>query len=268
MMTRRQAIKGTAVATAVYAMANSARTALAQPPPPPGEAPGRPGFRPREGRPPPPGSGLIVIEPLKLPPLPYPADALEPHIDARTMELHHDKHHAGYVTALTKALGDYPELSKKRMYELLWDLDKVPEKIRMQVRNFGGGHHNHSMFWLMMRKGGGGEPRGELRKAIERSFGSFDGFRGQLTETATKIFGSGWAWLVWDDKGLAVESTPNQDSPLSQGKLPLLGIDVWEHAYYLKHQNRRPDYVAAWFNVINWDYVAERYAERQGYSGR
>ena len=206
----------------------------------------------------------MPIEPLKLPPLPYPVDALEPYIDAQTMQIHHDKHHAAYVTNLTKALADYPDLTRKPMYELLRELNSLPEKVRSQVRNQGGGHHNHSMFWLMMRKGGGGEPRGELRRAIELDLGGFANFKERITETATKVFGSGWAWLVWDGKALKVESYPNQDSPLTQGNLPLLGLDVWEHAYYLKYQNRRPEYIAAWFNVINWDYVAERYAERQG----
>jgi Fe-Mn family superoxide dismutase len=225
--------------------------------PPPGERrAGAPAGAPR-GLPP-------DIEPTKLPPLPYPVDALEPFIDAQTMEIHHDKHHAAYVTNLTKALADYPELSRKPMFELLKELNNLPEKIRTAVRNQGGGHHNHSLFWLMMKKGGGGEPKGELRKAMDQQLGGFTGFKEKMTEAATKQFGSGWAWLVLDGKTLKVEGYPNQDSPLSVGKMPLLGIDVWEHAYYLKYQNRRPEYVAAWFNVINWDYISERYAERQG----
>lgn len=199
--------------------------------------------------------------PFALPPLPYAFDALEPHIDARTMEIHHDKHHAAYVTNLNKALAQAPTLSGKPLHELLRNLDIVPENLRAAVRNNGGGHFNHSLFWEMMRKGGGGQPGGELAQAIDQTFGNFAGFRQQFTEAATRVFGSGWAWLVADGKQLKIEATPNQDTPVMRGEnqLPLLGLDVWEHAYYLKYQNRRPDYIQAWFDVINWDFVAERW---------
>lgn len=199
--------------------------------------------------------------PFELPPLPYSFDALEPHIDERTMEIHHNKHHAAYVTNLNNALAQAPALSGKPLHELLRNLEAVPENLRAAVRNNGGGHFNHSLFWEMMRKGGGGEPRGELAGAIDNAFGNFAGFRQQFTEAATKVFGSGWAWLVADGKQLKIEATPNQDTPFLRGEnqLPLLGLDVWEHAYYLKYQNRRPDYIQAWFNVISWDFVAERW---------
>ena len=198
--------------------------------------------------------------PYSVPPLPYPYDALEPHIDAQTMQIHHDKHHAAYVTNLNKAVAEAPELGKKTVEELLRDLNAVPEKIRTAVRNQGGGHYNHSLFWQMMAKGGG-QPKGELSSAIDKSFGSFSGFKDKFTEAATKVFGSGWAWLVLDNGRLKIEPTPNQDSPISRGMQPILGIDVWEHAYYLKYQNRRPEYIAAWFNVINWEFVSDRYAK-------
>ena len=178
------------------------------------------------------------------------------------MEIHHDKHHAAYVTNLNKAVSEAPELGAKSVEDLLKDLNAVPEKVRTAVRNHGGGHFNHSLFWQMMKRGGGGEPKGDLAKAIDKHFGSYSGFKVKLTETATKVFGSGWAWLALGPGGqLAIEPTPNQDTPLSAGTQPLLGLDVWEHAYYLKYQNRRPDYIAAWFNVVNWDFVAERYAK-------
>jgi Fe-Mn family superoxide dismutase len=200
-------------------------------------------------------------DPFKLPPLPYPSDALEPHIDAQTMQIHHDRHHATYVTNLNKAVADAPELKGKQVEDLLKDLNSVPEKVRTAVRNSGGGHFNHSLFWQMMKKGGGGEPSGDLAKAIDKSFGSFSGFKEKLSDAATKVFGSGWAWLVLDGKDLKIQPTPNQDSPISQGMKPLLGIDVWEHAYYLKYQNKRADYIKAWFNVINWDFAADRFAK-------
>jgi len=202
--------------------------------------------------------------PFMLPPLPYAADALEPHIDARTMEIHHDKHHAAYVTNLNKALADFPELGKKPIEELISTQNTLPEKVRTAVRNQGGGHLNHSLFWQMMKKGGGGQPAAELAKAIDTSFGSFSGFKEKFTEAATKVFGSGWAWLVLSGKTLKIESLPNQDAPLASGLQPILGLDVWEHAYYLKYQNRRPEYIAAWFNVINWDFAGERFAKLQG----
>jgi superoxide dismutase, Fe-Mn family len=247
MMTRRQAIRSTALIAAASAVApavlaqsksiSASATAVAQ----------------------------VVSGPFMLPPLPYAFDALEPHIDARTMEIHHDKHHATYVTNLNKAIAEAPDLGKKSVEDLLMDLNAVPETIRTAVRNHGGGHCNHTLFWQMMKKGGGGEPKGDLAKAMEKQFGSYSSFKDKLTETATKVFGSGWAWLALGPGGqLIVEPTPNQDTPLSAGKQPLLGLDVWEHAYYLKYQNRRPDYIAAWFNVINWDFVAERYARLKG----
>ena len=196
-----------------------------------------------------------------LPDLPYASDALEPHIDARTMEIHHGKHHATYVNKLNDAIGDNAELAAKSIEDIVRDLDSVPEAIRGAVRNNGGGHANHSMFWQIMKGGGGGAPGGELGSAIDSACGSFDGFRDQLTKAGLTRFGSGWAWLSVDGSGsLVVESTANQDNPLSHGHTPILGIDVWEHAYYLNYQNRRPDYIAAWFNVVNWDAVAERFA--------
>jgi Fe-Mn family superoxide dismutase len=191
--------------------------------------------------------------------LPYAYDALEPHIDARTMEIHHDKHHAAYVANLNKAVADYPDLGQKSVEDLLKDLNAVPEKIRTAVRNNGGGHYNHSLFWQMMKKDGGGAPTGDLAKAIDASFGNFGAFKEQFTKAAMSQFGSGWAWLVLDGKTLKIEPTPNQDTPLSVGKIPLLGVDVWEHAYYLKYQNKRADYITAWWNVVNWDFVSERY---------
>ena len=200
--------------------------------------------------------------PFKLPPLPYPPDALEPHIDAQTMTIHHDRHHAAYVANLNKALAGHDTLSKKTIDQIVHNLDDVPEAIRTAVRNNGGGHYNHSLFWQMMGKGGG-QPKGALAKAIDTRFGSFDKFKTGFTDAAMKVFGSGWAWLVIADGKLEVTSRPNQDNPLTQGHAPLLGLDVWEHAYYLKYQNKRADYVAAFFNVINWDFVAERF-EKQG----
>ncbi len=199
--------------------------------------------------------------PFTLPPLPYPVDALEPHIDARTMEIHHGKHHAAYVANLNRALNEYGErLRAMSIEDILRDRGRVPEKIRAAVRNNGGGHYNHSLFWQMMNKNGGGEPKGELARAIEKRFGSFSAFKDEFSKAALGVFGSGWAWLTLDTGELRIETTPNQDTPLSAGRLPLLGLDVWEHAYYLKYQNRRADYVAAWWNVVNWDFVAARYA--------
>ena len=266
MMTRRQAMKTTALAAAACATVSSVRLAGAQA---------------ASSNPQPPPSG-----PFTVPPLPYAFDALEPHIDAKTMEIHHDKHHGAYVTNLNKAVAEFPELGKKPVEELLKDLSSVPEKILTAVRNQGGGHYNHTLFWQMMKKDGGGQPKDDLAKAIDSSFGSFSAFKDKFTEAATKQFGCGWAWLVsGPGKALSIEATPNQDSPLmgsalskseeevrkryggtsaSSPKTPILGIDVWEHAYYLKYQNRRPEYIAAWFNVINWDFVAERYEKLKG----
>ena len=238
MMTRRHAIKTTALAGAAIATLPdaNARDLI---------------------------SDLIstTSEPFALPPLLYAYDALEPHIDARTMEIHQDKHHAAYVANLNKTIADYPDFGKNSIEDLMKDLNDVPEKIRTAVRNNGGGHYNHSLFWQMMKPGGGGEPMGDLVKAIDASFGSFSAFKEQFTKAAMTQFGSGWAWLVLDDGKLKIENSPNQDSPISQGKPVLLGLDVWEHAYYLKNQNRRAGYVTAWWNVVNWDFVSERYAK-------
>jgi Fe-Mn family superoxide dismutase len=197
----------------------------------------------------------------ELPKLPYAHDALEPHIDAKTMEIHHSKHHGGYVTKLNAALEGSADLQKKSLTELLADLTKVPDNIRTAVRNNGGGHFNHSLFWNVMKKGGGGQPSGELAKAIEASFGSLDTFRTKFSDAATTVFGSGWAWLSVQGGKLTIQATPNQDNPAMQSVTPILGLDVWEHAYYLNYQNRRPDYIAAWWNVINWDQVAANFAD-------
>jgi len=196
----------------------------------------------------------------ELPPLPYPFDALEPYIDARTMEIHHGKHHATYVNNLNKALEAHPDLQRLPLEQLLADLNRVPESIRTAVRNNGGGHWNHSLFWQIMKKGGGGEPRGDLADAIQRTFGSFAEFKSKFSAAALNRFGSGWAWLFLKDGKLVVDSTPNQDNPIMEGGQPIMGLDVWEHAYYLKYQNRRADYIEAWWNVVNWDAIAEQYA--------
>ena len=196
--------------------------------------------------------------PFKVPPLPYAYDALEPSIDRQTMEIHHDKHHKAYVDNLNKAVAGHPDLASKKVEDLLKGLDALPEAIRTAVRNHGGGHFNHSLFWPSMMPHGGGEPKGALADAIRSTFGDFAGFKGKFSEAATKVFGSGWAWLVKKGGKLEIASTPNQDTSLPMGATPLLGIDVWEHAYYLKYQNRRPEYIAAWWNVVNWDEVAKR----------
>ena len=198
---------------------------------------------------------------FELPALPYAYNALEPYIDARTMEIHHSKHHAGYTNNLNKALENHPELANKSIEELLGNLDAVPESIRTAVRNNGGGYANHALFWTIMSPNGGGEPTGELATAINNAFGSFANFKEQFSKAAATRFGSGWAWLYVDKDGnLAVTSTPNQDTPLMDGNTPILGLDVWEHAYYLNYQNRRGDYIANWWNVVNWDQVAANYA--------
>jgi Fe-Mn family superoxide dismutase len=194
----------------------------------------------------------------EVPDLPYAFDALEPHIDARTMEIHHDKHHAAYVTNLNAAL-DGTEWMGRPIEAVLANLDVIPEDKRMAVRNNGGGHANHTLFWEIMGPDGGGEPSGALGDAIGSTFGAFDVLKQQVNDAGVKRFGSGWTWLLWDGTGLAVRSTPNQDTPLMDGDVPLLGIDVWEHAYYLNYQNRRPDYLEAWWNVVNWDAVAANY---------
>jgi len=198
-----------------------------------------------------------------LPPLPYNFAALEPHIDAQTMQIHHDKHHQAYINNLNAALDKHPELYQQTLDDLLRGTNSVPEDIRTTVRNNAGGHHNHSLFWLIMApagQGGGGQPSGAVADAIERTFGEFARFKEQLTNAATTRFGSGWAWLAVANGKLEVFSSANQDSPLMDGKVPVLGLDVWEHAYYLKYQNRRSDYITAWWNVVNWPEVAKRYA--------
>lgn len=201
----------------------------------------------------------VDTEMFELPSLPYSFDALEPHIDARTMEIHHGKHHAGYVSNLNKALEGHEELAAKSVEDLLRGFDQVPEAIRTAVRNHGGGHANHSLFWTIMGPNGGGEPAGDLGDAINAAFGSFSEFQDRFAGTAAGRFGSGWGWLVVDGGKLDVLSTANQDSPLMDGKTPILGVDVWEHAYYLKYQNRRPDYLQAWWNVVDWQAVGERF---------
>lgn len=196
----------------------------------------------------------------QLPDLPYAFDALEPHIDAKTMEIHHDKHHGGYVNNLNNALQGHDDLASKSIEDLMSNLDAVPENIRTAVRNNGGGHANHSLFWKLLSPNGGGNPTGAIAEAIDAKFGSFDAFKDQFAKAAAGRFGSGWAWLVVNNGELEVTSTPNQDTPLSEGKTPVLGLDVWEHAYYLNYQNRRPDYIQAFFNVVNWDEVNKLYA--------
>ena len=198
--------------------------------------------------------------PFTLPPLGYAFDALEPYIDAQTMQIHHDRHHATYVNNLNNAVAGHPELARTSAQELVSGLASLPESIRTVIRNSGGGHANHSFFWKVLAKNGGGKPTGELARAIDKKFGGFDKFQEQFTKAALGVFGSGWAWLtVGPAKDLLIQSTPNQDNPWMAARTPILGIDVWEHAYYLKYQNRRPEYVAAFYNVINWDFVSERY---------
>ncbi len=236
-ITRRKALRQTTLAAVTLALASP---------------PSRPSAR---------AADAAAGGPFTLPPLPYPADALEPHLDAQTMQLHHDKHHQAYVTNLNKAVAGHPELEQKTVDDLLRNLSAVPESVRQAVRNHCGGHANHTLFWQILKKNEGGKPTGELAKAIDAKWGSLDGFKTDLTKTAVTLFGSGWAWLAFEGGHLTIAQTPNQDSLLSRGAVPLLGIDVWEHAYYLKYQNRRPEYVAAFFNVINWDAVSERYTK-------
>jgi superoxide dismutase, Fe-Mn family len=203
---------------------------------------------------------------FEVPPLPYDYNALEPYIDTQTMQLHHDKHHAAYVNNLNNALQAHTQLASWTVEDLVRRINEVPESIRTAVRNNAGGHVNHSMFWQIMKPNGGGEPTGELGSAIQQAFGSFDQFKAAFNDAGVKRFGSGWAWLVFDRGGkLQIISTANQDSPLMDGMFPVMGNDVWEHAYYLKYQNRRPDYLAAWWNVVNWDEIAHRY--QHGHSG-
>jgi Fe-Mn family superoxide dismutase len=194
-----------------------------------------------------------------LPPLPYDFAALEPHIDAKTMEIHHDKHHAAYVNNLNAAIEKAPALANMSLDELIKNVNSAPEAVRTAVRNNGGGHWNHSLFWTIMSPKGGGEPTGKLADAINKAFGSFADFKTQFNAAAGARFGSGWAWLIHDGNTLSITSTPNQDNPLMDGKHVVMGVDVWEHAYYLKYQNRRPDYLNAWWNVVNWEEVAKHY---------
>jgi Fe-Mn family superoxide dismutase len=240
MITRRQAIKATILAGGALATP-MLRNLHAQAPAPEAKAPEAP------------------TGPFKLPPLPYAYDALEPSIDTKTMQIHHDKHHAAYVKKLNEAVVSQPSLGQMQIEYILKNLGKVDEPIRRTVRNQAGGHYNHSLFWQMMKPQGGGEPQGELAHALNAKYGSFAAFQTKFNKEAMDVFGSGWAWLVLSGQELEIEPTPNQDSPISQGKIPLLGLDVWEHAYYLKNQNRRADYIAAWWNVTNWDFVSERY---------
>ena len=200
---------------------------------------------------------------FELPDLPYGFDALEPHIDTATMQIHHGKHHQTYVNNLNAAIEKAPELAGKSLDDLMRGIDSVPEAVRTAVRNNGGGHWNHSMFWKWMGPEGGGEPEGEVGRAITDSFGGFDKFKEQWSAAGAGRFGSGWVWLLNDGGKLSITSTPNQDNPLMEGKTPILGLDVWEHAYYLRYQNKRPDYITAWWNVVNWEEVGRRYGEAE-----
>jgi superoxide dismutase, Fe-Mn family len=199
----------------------------------------------------------------ELPPLPYDYAALEPHIDTETMKLHHDKHHQAYVNNLNAAIEKHPDLAKHTAEDLLRNLNSIPDDIRTAVRNNGGGHVNHTMFWSIMKPGGGGEPSGKIAEQIRKDFDDFAAFKKQFNETAVKQFGSGWGWLIWDGAKLAIITSANQDNPLSQGKYPILGNDVWEHAYYLKYQNKRADYLAAWWSTVNWDEINKRFEQAQ-----
>jgi superoxide dismutase, Fe-Mn family len=206
---------------------------------------------------------VAATQVFKLPPLTYDYNALEPHIDAATMKFHHDRHHAAYVKNLNAAVNKYPELKTKSVEQLLTSLSALPKDIQTTVRNNGGGHYNHSMFWRIMGPKGGGMPTGSIATAIKSQFGTFDTFKTQFNQAGTKLFGSGWVWLVNDKNKLKIITTPNQDSPISQGLYPIMGNDVWEHAYYLNYQNRRPEYLSAWWNVINWTEVNKRFAQPQ-----
>jgi len=217
-----------------------------------------------------PAAGVVVApamqvaasEPFTLPALPYPYDALEPHIDAKTMQIHHTGHHAAYVRNLNAAVAGRPELAGKTVEQLVSNLEALPAEVRTAIRNNGGGHVNHTLFWQIMSGKGGGQPRAELARAIEKTFGSYSRFQEEFSRAALGVFGSGWAWLTVDaQRSLRVEATPNQDTPISAGRTPILGIDVWEHAYYLRYQNRRADYVKAFYNVIHWDHVTELYLQ-------
>jgi superoxide dismutase, Fe-Mn family len=252
MMNRREALRTTALAgvAATYAaMAASANAQQQQP---------VPSMTPHSES----TAPMAVPGPFTLPPLPYAYNALEPNIDALTMQIHHDRHHLAYVNNLNKAITGLADWQDKSIEYILSHIDNVPEIVRTAVRNNGGGHYNHSLFWQMMKKDGGGQPTGQLAAALENKFQGLEGFTRQFSAAGMNRFGSGWAWLVvGSDKQLAIESTANQDTPISSGKGVLLGIDVWEHAYYLKYQNLRADYIKAWFNVVNWDFVAERHQQ-------
>jgi Fe-Mn family superoxide dismutase len=241
MMTRREALQRTALAAAACATAATAlscahaqHSSVAE---------------------------TVPTGPFSLPALPYKFDALEPYIDTKTMEIHHGKHHQAYVNNLNKAVAGQPELVNKSVEELVRDLNSVPETIRAAVRNNGGGHYNHSLFWQTLRRNRDGKPKGALAEALKQKFGGYKEFKTQFADAALKVFGSGWTWLTMEDKELKIESTVNQDCPLSQGRAPLLGLDVWEHAYYLTYQIRRTDYIASFYNVINWDFVGKRYEQ-------
>lgn len=235
MTTRRHALKTVALASGAFAL--SSRVLHAQAP---------------AATPPPP-------EVFKLPPLGYDYDALEPFIDAETMKIHHDKHHAAYVSKLNQAIAKAPGWEKKPIEQILADLESAPDAVRRDLRNQGGGHANHTLFWQTLKKNENGKPTGALAEAIDKTFSGFPKFQEQFSKAAMDVFGSGWVWLVWRDKKIFISSTPNQDSPLMTGGTPLLGLDVWEHAYYLKYQNRRADYVKAFTNVINWEFVGEKF---------
>ena len=250
MLTRREVLVGSVVAAGAAGtlvssrFANAQTTTTAAPAAPPAA----------------PAAAPAATGPFTLPKLPYAYDALEPNIDAQTMMIHHDKHHAAYVAKLNAAVEGKPELAGKTVEQLVSNLAAVPESVRSAVKNQGGGHANHSLFWQIMAPGAPSHPTGELKAAIDKTFGSYDKFAEQLATSAAGVFGSGWAWLSVDkDKALALTVTANQDNPWMEGKTPLLGIDVWEHAYYLKYQNRRPDYIAAWLKVINWDFISAEY---------
>ncbi len=244
MMDRRTAIKGLGGAASALLLTEALRAGSQT-----GQTPGVAHAAPPSG-------------PFVLPPLPYAYDALEPYFDAETMHLHHDKHHQAYVNNLNAAVAAHPELAGKTVYNLVENLDAVPDSVRTAVRNNGGGHVNHSFWWPMLGKGGGA-PAGELAKAIDAKFGTFSAFQDKLNDAAMHVFGSGWAWLVkLPDGTVAIESTPNQDSPLTVGHRPVVGVDVWEHAYYLKYQNKRADYVKAFFQVVNWDHVSGQFVSK------
>ena len=247
MMTRREALKKAAMATVACAATSALTTAKAQ------SSPATPSI----------DTLTAPKGPFWIAPLPYAYDALEPFIDAETMRIHHDVHHAAYVTHLNEVVAD-PRIASWPIDRLLRNLDAVPENARAAVRNYGGGHYNHSVFWKMMKKNGGGEPGASLAEAIQQTFTSFSIFKDIFTKAALSQFGSGWAWLTADGNGkIRIEVTSNQDSPISQGRMPLLGIDVWEHAYYLKYQSKRADYIKAWFNVANWEYASQQFIEAE-----